>query len=128
MASQPSPLPPSPTPQPPLPALIRPRFVFLATAPHRLPCLAPHAVGYIGTWKTLTLHVWRLSFLDARFQAGFLDTNWLAPWLLQAAGLLLDWLRSWLAGWVTELLGLLGLLEGGLSLLGTTLSGDLLVL
>ena len=43
----------------------------------------------------------------ARIQAGFLASSWLALWLL--AG----WLAAWLVvGWVTELLGLLFLLEG----------------
>ena len=46
--------------------------------------------------ETQTLLAWRLRFSDARFQAGFLDASWLAPWLLQVAGLLLGWRAGWL--------------------------------
>ena len=31
--------------------------------------------------ETETLHVWRFGFLGTRFQAGFFDASWLAPWL-----------------------------------------------
>ena len=48
--------------------------------------------------ETQTLHVCGPRFLDARFQAGFLDASWSALWLLQAAGLLLGCQAGWLAG------------------------------
>ena len=68
--------------------------------------------------ETQTLHAWRLGYLDARFQAGFLDDGWLVFWLLHVA----SWLAARLASRLPRSL------EGGLSLLGTTLSGDLLLL
>ena len=48
--------------------------------------------------ETRFLHAWRLRFLDARFQAGFLDASWLIPWPLQVARWLAARLAIWLAG------------------------------